>query len=146
MQSSTHSYSLSCSKTHEFLRDQHLIRCCASRGGTQNALVNCIACLADGLEDQEEEIDENGSEEGLATAEDHDSDGGQLRPPEGPTASQSADNLDIPELTTESYDEDPEVSHSHRIEGRTLQYLVSEYQFQHHIGLETIIFAWQNVF
>lgn len=64
----------------------------------------------DGEEEDEEESDDLGSEEDdSAATDDYDGNGAQNPATESPTASQSIDNMDIPELTTESYDEDPEV-------------------------------------
>ena len=60
--------------------------------------------------DEEEESDDVGIEDDDATAtDDYDSDGAHNSANESSAASQSIENLDIPELTTESYDEDPEV-------------------------------------
>ena len=62
------------------------------------------------MEDDEEESDDIGTEEDEAAAtDDYEGDGAHEKAEESPAASQSIDNLDIPELTTESYDEDPEV-------------------------------------
>ena len=60
-------------------------------------------------EEEEESDDIGGEEEDAASTDEYNSNGSQSKSAESPAASQSIDNLDIPELTTESYDEDPEV-------------------------------------